>query len=70
MTVCTRAADTGSRVAAKPARASTAVRGRCPVCGDELVSLAAYAAASGYLIVWECVQAGGENPACDYRRVL
>ena len=70
MTVRTRAADAGSRVAGKPARASAAVRGRCPVCGDELVSLATYGDASGYLIVWECVQAGGENPACDYRRIL
>lgn len=48
------------------------VRGRCPLCGDELVSNAYYVGGKGYLIVWECWASLGEpaERTCDYRRVL
>ena len=55
----------------KPARVDPdAVRDTCPDCGGDIVSVATYTKRRGYLMVWECAQAGGENPACNYRRVL
>lgn len=46
------------------------VRGRCPECGDDLVSNMYYIGGRGYLIAWECWGSLGEDPACTYRRVL
>jgi hypothetical protein len=46
------------------------VRGRCPECGDDLVSILEYTGGKGYLLVWECWGSRGENPCCHYRRVL
>jgi len=46
------------------------VRGRCPECGDDLVSNLYYIGGKGYLLCWECWGSLGENPACRYRRVL
>jgi hypothetical protein len=46
------------------------VRGVCPKCGAELVSNSYYVSGRGYLVLWECWGALGEDPTCDYRRVL
>ena len=46
------------------------VRGRCPECGDDLVSNLYYIGGKGYLLVWECWASLGEDPACRYRKVL
>jgi hypothetical protein len=46
------------------------VRGRCPECGEELVSNMYYIGGKGYLLVWECWSSLGEQPQCCYRRVL
>jgi hypothetical protein len=46
------------------------VRGRCPMCGEEVVSNCYYVGGKGYMIVWECWASLGESAACDYRRVL
>jgi hypothetical protein len=46
------------------------VRGRCPECGDDLVSNLYYIGGQGYLIVWECWASLRETGACEYRRVL
>jgi hypothetical protein len=46
------------------------VRGRCPECGDDLVSNLYYIGGKGYLMIWECWNSLGENPRCTYRRVL
>lgn len=46
------------------------VRGRCPECGEELVSNMYYLGGKGYLIVWECWGSLSEDSECEYRRVL
>jgi hypothetical protein len=46
------------------------VRGKCPECGDDLVSNLYYIGGKGYLIVWECWGSLNEDPRCTYRRVL
>jgi hypothetical protein len=46
------------------------VRGRCPMCGEEVVSNCYYVGGKGYIIVWECWASLGETASCDYRRVL
>jgi hypothetical protein len=46
------------------------VRGKCPVCGDDLVSNLYYIGGQGYLVRWECWSSLGEEPSCEYRRVL
>ena len=46
------------------------VRGRCPECGDDLVSNMYYIGGRGYLIRWECWNSLGEDPACRYYKVL
>jgi hypothetical protein len=46
------------------------VRGRCPVCGDELVSNLYYLGGKGYLLRWECWASLGDDPTCSYRKVL
>lgn len=53
------------------------VRGRCPECGDDLISNMYFSPGDGYIIRWECwssrVHAGmnaGESPQCAYQRVL
>ena len=46
------------------------IRGRCPECGDDLVSNFYYIGGKGYLLVWECWDSLNENPQCGYRRVL
>ena len=48
----------------------SAVRGRCPECGEELVSNLYYIGGQGYLMVWECWASLGENAQCTYRCVL
>ena len=46
------------------------VRGKCPRCGEALVSNCYYVAGRGYLILWECWASLADQPTCDYRRVL
>jgi hypothetical protein len=46
------------------------VRGRCPECGDDLVSNMYYIGGKGYLVIWECWGSLSEQPGCTYRRVL
>jgi hypothetical protein len=46
------------------------VRGKCPVCGDDLVSNLYYVGGKGYLVRWECWASLGESPKCEYSRVL
>lgn len=46
------------------------VRGRCPECGDDLVSNLYYIGGKGYLLCWECWGSLSENPTCRYRKVL
>lgn len=46
------------------------VRGTCPQCGDQLVANAYYVGGRGYLVCWECWSSLGENPSCQYRRII
>jgi hypothetical protein len=46
------------------------VRGRCPLCGEDVVSNCYYVGGKGYIIIWECWASLGEKASCDYRRVL
>jgi hypothetical protein len=46
------------------------VRGRCPECGDELVSHLYYKRNEGYVIQWECWASQGDSPSCGYKKVL
>jgi hypothetical protein len=46
------------------------IRGRCPVCGEAVVSNAYYVGGRGYLIVWECWASLQEPALCGFRRVL
>lgn len=46
------------------------VRGRCPECGDELVSHLYYKRNEGYVIVWKCFSSMGDEPTCTYEKVL
>lgn len=46
------------------------VRGRCPECGDYLVSNCYYIKDRGYLIVWECWGSLRDEATCNYKRVL
>lgn len=46
------------------------VRGRCPECGDDLVSNLYYIGGKGYVIRWECWGSLQENPQCHYKKVL
>lgn len=45
------------------------VRGRCPECGDLLVSEIPFVPGHGYLTIHACRSARGENATCDYQRV-
>lgn len=57
--------------AAGPGGAEAAwVRGRCPLCGDFVVSNTYYIDGRGYLIAWECAASLSEPVTCDYRRIL
>jgi hypothetical protein len=46
------------------------VRGRCPECGEELVSNLYYVGGRGYLVRWECWASLKENPPCTFYKVL
>jgi len=47
------------------------VRGRCPECGDDLVSNLYYIPGEGYLIKWQCWGSLAEAEAlCRYSKVL
>ena len=46
------------------------VRGRCPECGDDLISNMYFTPGCGYIIRWECWSSRGETPQCGYQRVL
>jgi hypothetical protein len=44
------------------------IRGKCPTCGDDVVSNMYYYGGKGYRVVWECWASLAETPTCDYRR--
>lgn len=46
------------------------VRGRCPECGDDLVSHLYYMKGEGYIIAWECWSSREPSPSCTYKKVL
>ena len=46
------------------------VRGRCPDCGDHLVSNCYYVGGKGYVICWECWSSLSGRPTCGYRKVI
>ncbi len=46
------------------------VRGRCPDCGDHLVSNCYYVGGRGYVICWECWSSLSGRPTCSYRKVI
>lgn len=46
------------------------VRGLCPVCGEEMVSVWYDYGDRGTLIVFHCWASLSEFPTCDYRRTL
>ena len=46
------------------------IRGKCPQCGDDLVSNCYYVGGRGYLVCWECWSSLGDQPACSYRKIL
>lgn len=46
------------------------IRGKCPECGEDLVSNCYYVGGRGYLIFWECWSSLGNKPSCNYRKVL
>lgn len=46
------------------------IRGTCPDCQGAIISNAYYAGPGVYIVVWQCWHNLGENPTCEYRRVL
>jgi hypothetical protein len=48
------------------------VKGRCPVCGGDVVSNTYYVGGRGYFLRLECWNSLGSDrePTCDYRKVL
>ncbi len=46
------------------------VRGKCPDCGDAVVSNLYYIGGKGYQLRWECVNSLGESATCEYKRIL
>ncbi len=46
------------------------VRGRCPACGDDLVSNHYEVGGKGYLIVWDCWTSLSQPSVCSYRKIL
>lgn len=46
------------------------VRGRCPECGDYLVSNLYHAGRNGYVLRWECWESLRRSPLCHYFHVL
>ncbi len=46
------------------------VRGKCPCCGDVVVSNLYYISGKGHLLRWECWSSLGDAPTCEYRKVL
>lgn len=65
------AAPAPTRHAAGERPDAQSVRGRCPECGDDLVSNLYYIPGEGYLIIWACWSSlvEGEAP-CRYTKVL
>jgi hypothetical protein len=45
------------------------VRGRCPECGDDLVSNLYYVSGQ-YVLAWECWSSLASDARCTYRRIL
>lgn len=46
------------------------IRGKCPNCGDDLVSNLYHIAGRGYFIRWECWSSLKDTPTCDYKKML
>lgn len=52
-------------------RPPTLIRcGHCPVCGDDAVSEVSYVEGRGYLMRARCWSSFGDDPSCDWARVL
>ena len=65
------AADTSALLVGENGRPDPQwVRGRCPECGDDLISNMYFSPGNGYIIRWECWSSRGESPQCGYKRVL
>ena len=46
------------------------VRGKCPSCGDDVVSNCYYVGGAGYRIIWECWGSLSAPATCDYRKAI
>jgi len=46
------------------------VRGRCPECGDELVSNLYYVGGQGYILRWECWNSLRDDAQCGFYKVM
>ena len=46
------------------------VRGNCPKCGEVVIANCYYVGGVGYKVTRECWASLGDNPACDYRRII
>lgn len=46
------------------------VRGKCPQCGEVVISNLYYVGGKGYILRWECWNSLGADASCDYRKVL
>jgi hypothetical protein len=46
------------------------IRGRCPKCGNDLISRKRYKSGYGYMIHWTCYNRLIESPTCNYDKVL
>ncbi len=63
---------TGGKPAPKPTeRPDPAwIRGKCPKCGDAVISNLYYVGGKGYILRWECWNSLGDDATCNYRKVL
>lgn len=46
------------------------VRGKCPQCGNEVVSNCYYVGGKGYLVIHQCWASLGPRPTCTYQKVI
>jgi len=46
------------------------IRARCPCCDGIVVSQLVYTRGKGYFVTWQCWEAMGPRPTCNYKRVL
>jgi hypothetical protein len=46
------------------------VRAVCPDCSGAVIANYYHVGGRGYVLLWECWEALGEEPVCHYRRPL